>query len=216
MGTTFTPGQLAQFSNNISIGIATALPKLVEKYDPKVVLKALEGRGEVFAGHLETALEQAINSMLVLAPKGTTTIMLEKRHDPDAFYQTRSGLYVWDDYRSRIVANAKPSEVGTTLKVENAELVRDLSDEEIESALPKDHLFTETQVCVVIAELIAKQPNGESRGALLNNGFANLFYTSSCVVRVRWSADDREWDVHTWQRVGSGWNAGRQVFSPAN
>lgn len=116
MGTPFAPGQLQKLQTVINIGIATALPKVAEKYDPKVVLKALEGRGEIFAGHIETALEQALNSMLVLAPKGSVAVTLAERHDPDTFYRTRSGLYVWDDYRNLVVAKAKPSEAGTIFK----------------------------------------------------------------------------------------------------
>src|SRR3990167_10887199 len=84
MGTPFTPGQLAKLQTVVNIAVATALPKVAEKYDPKVVLKALEGRGEVFAGHIETMLEQAINSMLVLAPRGSVIVTLAERHDPDA------------------------------------------------------------------------------------------------------------------------------------
>lgn len=215
MGTPFTLGQLSKLQTVVNIGVATALPNVVAKLDPKSVLKALDGKGEIFASRLETALEQAINSMLVLAPKGVTTITLAERHDPDVFYRTREGFYVYDDYRTRIVKNARPSEVGTTLKVECAELMRDLTDEEIEGALPKSHFFDETQVCAVIAGLIAMQPKGKS-GTLINNGYANLFYTGSCVVDVGWNADSRECYVHTWRRVGHRWRAGNQVFSPAN
>lgn len=214
MGTTFTPGQLAQLSHEIGIGVATALPRVAEKYDPKVVLKALEGHGEIFAGHIETALEQALNSMLILAPKGVAMVTLNEPHDPDAFYQTRSGLYVYDDFRTRVVAKARPSG-NADYKVEKAELMRGLTDEEIEGALPKNHLFDETRLCAIIAGLITKQPNGEE-GVLLNNSYANLFYTSSCVVLVDWLSDYREWRVYTWRRGGRRWLAGYQVFSPGN
>ena len=216
MGTPFTPGQMSKLQSVVNIGVATALPRLAEKYgDPKAVLRVLDGRGAIFAERLEMALEQAINSMLDLAPRGTETVILTERHDPDTFYRTCEGLYVWDDFRSRIVANAKPSELGRTMKVNCAELMRDLTDKEIELALPIDHLFDETEVCAVIAGLIASQPNGEE-GALLNTGYANLFYTSSCVVYVYWYADYRGWHVNAWKRGDYGWGAGYQVFSPAN
>ena len=45
MGTPFTPGQLGKLQSMVNIGIATALPKLAEKYDPKAMLKTLDGRG---------------------------------------------------------------------------------------------------------------------------------------------------------------------------
>ena len=172
-------------------------------------------RSGIFASYLEVALGQALNNMLVLAPKGVMTITLDERHNPDAFYQTRSGLCVLGDFLSRIVARAKSSEVGMTFKVEGFDLQQDLTGTEIDAALPKGHLFDETQVCAVIGGLIAKQPNGE-RGALINNGYANFFYTGSYVVHMDWSAGHRRWRVDTRERGGCGWFAGTRVFSPAN
>jgi hypothetical protein len=56
--------------------------------------------------------------------------------------------------------------------------------------------------------MISKQPNGE-QGDLINNGYANLFYTASWVALVGWDRAGRGWDVGTWCR------AGRRVVSPA-
>ncbi|MEK9185680.1 MAG: hypothetical protein AAB863_02790 [Patescibacteria group bacterium] len=214
MGTTFNQGQLAQLSSIINIGIATALPKVAKNLDAKTTLRALEGRGQEFAGHLELALEQALNNMLVLAPRGFVVVTLAERHDPDAFYWTRSGLYVWDDFRSKIVSGARPSEAGAIFKIERFDLTRQLGDEEIERALPKSHLFGDDAVCALVASLITRQPNGEE-GVLLNNGYANLFYTSSCVVYAHWSAGGRGWDIHTWGRCDFRWIADGRAFSPA-
>ena len=221
MGTTFAPGQMTQLQTNVNIAIATALPSVAKKFEPKTVLKALEGRGEIFAGHIEAALEQALNTMVksafALAPLGDVVVKIaEPRHDPDTFYRSRQGLYVWDGFRTLVVAKARPTDqADAAFTVNRAELTRDLTDEEIEAALPKEHLFSETDLCAIIAGLIAKQANGEE-GALLNNGCANLFYTSSSVLRVRWRADSREWLVRTWRRDGLRWNAGLRVFSPAH
>lgn len=143
------------------------------------------------------------------------TLTLVERHDPDEYYQTRSGLYVWGDFRSRVVAHAKPVESGMVFKVKSFDLMAGLTDEKIEVLLLKEHLFGDDQLCAIIAKLIAKQPNGEE-GVLLNNGCANLFYTGSDVVRVYWHSDSREWDVDAWRRGAYGWVAGRRVFSPAN
>lgn len=215
MGTPFTPGQFGKLQSVVGIGVATALPKLAEKYDPKVVLKALDGKGEIFAGRLQLALEQVLNSMLVLVPRGMRTITLTERHDPDTFYQTRSGLYVWGDFHSQIVVRAKPTEAGATFRVESFDLTANLTDEKIEDFLPKAHFFDETKLCGTIAGLIARQPNGEV-GELVNNGYANLFYTVSYVVLVRWDAGRRRWIVGTWRRGAFRWRAGRRVFSPGN
>lgn len=45
------------------------------------------------------------------------------------------------------------------------------------------------------------------------DGYANLFYVASCVVRVRWYGGGREWHVGAWERDGGEWSAGNRVFS---
>lgn len=189
---------------------------MLEKFAPQFPADAVQkvlGQSEL-ADEQFKVFRRRIEALLVLAPRGSEEIILAERHDPDVFFQTRSGLWVGNDFHSRIVANARPSDAGTTLKVNSAEFTRDLTDKEIEEALPKEHLFDETMVCAVIADLIAKQPNGEN-GTLINNGRANLFYTESYVVLVRWSADYRRWYVSAWWRGAYRWYAGRLAFSPA-
>lgn len=144
----------------------------------------------------------------------TKNITLTERHDPNEFFQTRSGLYVWPKFRSRVVANAKPMEASSKFKLEHALLTQNMTDQEIEKALPKNHLFDDGVACAIIATLIAKQPNGEE-GLLLNSGYSNLFYLSSCVVFVFWFVDRRLWYVYAWDRGGCEWSAGVQVFSLA-
>jgi len=73
----------------------------------------------------------------------------------------------------------------------------------------------ETTIAEIYA-LLKKQANGEV-GALLNNGYANIFYVRdiSSVLRavyVFWSG--RGWDVSAYSVAYSGeWDAGRRVFS---
>src|SRR3989344_7122529 len=215
MGTTsFSQGQLTQLSNNISIAVATALPNVAKDLDPKITLRALDGRGEIFAGHMEEALKQALNRMFMLGNNGSVAVKLTERHDPDSFYQTRSGLWVYDGFRNMVVAKAQPTEAGTVFKLDHALLNKNMKDEQIEASLPKNHLFDESVLCTIIAQMIAEQHKGKE-GKLLNKGYANLFYTSSCVVDVSWRADYRKWNVNTWERDDYEWGAGRQVFSPA-
>ncbi len=149
----------------------------------------------------------------ILTAPELVTIMFAEQRDPDTFFQTRPGLFIWSDFRSRVVSKAKHIVDVGTYRVERRDLVRDAKDADIESALA-NHLFDENIVYAVIAELISKQPQGKS-GTLLNNGYANLFYVSSCVVCVHWFADDRWWSVYTWGRGGRRWFAGLRVFSSA-
>ena len=150
----------------------------------------------------------------VLTPRGSVSLTLSQPHDPDAFYRTRSGLYAWKDFRDRIVTNAKLVPTGTTYQLAVFELKEWVTDEQIEAVLPEHHLFNESALCAIVAELIGKQRNGEP-GDLEHTGYANLLYTASCVVCVDWFADDREWSVDAWDRGGSGWDADDRVFSPA-
>lgn len=128
------------------------------------------------------------------------------------FFSTRPGLWVSDDFRKRIVAKA--SDVSVVRKTTTYVLPRNMTDKEVEAELPENHHWTETDVCATVAHMINLQPNGK-KGVLLNDGHANLFYTSSDVVLVYWDADNRGWDVHTWERDDRRWDAGDRVFSPA-
>lgn len=201
-GTAFSPGQMAEFTTTVNVALAVALPKVAAKFgDPKAVLAGTKDKTEVLAGRLESAIEEVVKSMMALIrrPQLSITITDSDHRNPDAFFTTRDGLYVWDDFGSRVVKKAKPVDTGATFKVNVDELGADLTDEEIENGLPKNHVWDEGALCAVIAEMISKQPEGKE-GDLLNNGYANLFYTSSCVVRVLWSAGRRGWDVDAWRR----------------
>ena len=160
-------------------------------------------------------IRRHVEARMTLTSPQAVEVTLLGPHDPNTFFADRVGLWVSSDFRSRVVANAKATEVGARYKVVRRDLVKNLTDEKIEAGLPVKHNFDETKVCGLIAGLIARQPNGEE-GELLNNGFSNLFYTASCVVSVRWRAGVRWWSVDAWRRYGSGWLAGRRVFSLGN
>ena len=149
-----------------------------------------------------------------LSPFVTVSTTITETRDPDNFFCDRSGLYVWGDYRNRIVNKAKPVEKGMVLTAKHAELERDATDKDIELALGEDHIWEEGALCAFIAQCISEQEGGKS-GVLLNSGYANLFYTSSCVVLVDWDADRRKWYVNTWRRDGNRWSAGDRAVSPA-
>lgn len=213
MGKTMSPsgitaGQIGKFQELLAARLRKS------ELSSEFVQQTLESHGDAIADEMVMAVRRRVEATMLLAPRGTATVTLTERHDPNRFYQNRKGLWVWDDFRSRIVANAKPSDAGVTWEIKSAELMRGMTNTAIEAGLSASHLFDETQVCAIIAGLIVKQPEGQE-GTLLNNGYANLFYTSSCVVLVFWYADDRGWRVCAWGRDDRGWDAGNQVFCPA-
>lgn len=133
---------------------------------------------------------------------------------PIDFFKDREGLYIFSGFENNILNKAIATDAGSEFKIASSDLEENASDEVIEKALPEKHIFSETDVCAIVASLIEKQPKGEE-GTLLNNGYANLFYTPSLVVRVGWSSYDGEWVVGGWERGGHVWSAGDRVFSPA-
>jgi hypothetical protein len=153
--------------------------------------------------------------MSMIITREPVTLILACSHDPAAFYQTRMGLWVYVGYQNRIVSKAKPVEAGTKFVINIDELGEPMTDTQIEPALSKKHLFDESAVCAIVAEMVSKQLSGES-GDLLNTGYANLLYTASCVVSVDWVGDSREWDVHAWDRGDGLWGAGYRILSPNN
>lgn len=144
----------------------------------------------------------------------TIEIQSQVKFDPSKFYKTAPGLYVFDSFRERIIEKASPIKKITLFNVTSFDLINSASDESIESQLPEKHIFSESDVCALIASMIVKQSKGED-GNLIVTGYANIFYTPAFVVYVRWRASGREWYVSAWGRGGSGWAADGRVFSPA-
>lgn len=142
-------------------------------------------------------------------------VTIQNPINPQEFFQTKKRLYVWSDFKERILAKVRPTDAGKKFTVASFKLIKDSTDEQIEADLPQEHLFSETDVCAIVAEMITKQSKGEA-GDLLSNGYANLFYTDSFVVYVLWSSFGRRWSVDAWSRGGYEWDVDDRVFSPAN
>ncbi len=156
---------------------------------------------------------KAISDLLI--PLDPVTITLATDLNPDEFFQTKAGLWVLEDFCRLVVDKAKPSKAGTVYRLNHAELTKNLTDVEVKAALPPHHhVFSETEVCAILAGLISQQRGGKE-GILLNDVYASLLYTASCVVDVSWRAGDRGWYVCAWPRGGHLWIAGRHVLSPA-
>lgn len=153
------------------------------------------------------------SELVLKSVKEKITVKVPKNYDPIEFLKTRTGLYAWSGFSEYVLKKAKSATL-TSFNVSSFDLITRAYDKEIEKELPKKHVFTETEVCSVIAGLIEKQSKGES-GPLLNTGYANIFYTRSRVVGVYWYSGGGGWYVLDWLRVDDSWIAGRRVFSPA-
>ena len=147
----------------------------------------------------------------ILKKHEENTIVQTNKIDPKEFFKDRKGLYVWSSFEENILTKAESSDP-KEFKLNSFTLLTRASDEKIEKALGDNHMFSETDVCAILASLIEKQPNGEE-GILLNTGYANLFYTSDRVVGVRWRGGG--WFVGGWRRRGYAWHGVGRVFSLA-
>ncbi len=143
--------------------------------------------------------------------KKSIAIKNKEEHIPSEFFKDGPGLFIWNSFKENIVRKAKSTKAGAEMNISSFDLKKDSTDEEIEKSLPEKHIFSETEVCAVIAELIENQPKGK-KGILQNTGYANLFYTPSRVVLVYWRGS--RWFVGAWNR-GFDWYVGLRVFSPA-
>lgn len=170
-------------------------------------LGGMDGVKQFLAGTVEVVVKSVlalVNNCVQFAAVDT--------HDPQAFYQARAGLWVSDEFRSRILSKAKPVKKLMAAVGKSYDLTQNVYDREITPSLPKDYVFDESEVCARITTMIQKQPNGEE-GDLLNNGYANLFYVAGCVVYVYWNADSRKWNVYAWRLDDVCWRADFRVFS---
>ena len=132
------------------------------------------------------------------------------------FYQTGTGLYVYDTFADRLGLNTRQVVDSAPERPYVASLLQaNAYDTDIRKELPETHLSTLED----IAGLIEAQPNGKS-GFLLNNGYANIFYVEGkngevFAVGVRWDSGRRRWRVRDWELGGFGdWDADRQVLCP--
>lgn len=138
--------------------------------------------------------------------------------DPREFFKTRTGLYVWDGFRDRILAATKEVQAVPAVEIKSFDLSKDANDAEIRGKLPQDHIFEDVSTfCALLAGMIEGQPNGK-KGDLLANGYANIFYVcgeSGAVfaVDVRWVSDYRKWRVGVSPLFDDRWGAGDRAFS---
>ncbi len=136
------------------------------------------------------------------------------------FYQTGTGLYVYDTFADRLDVNARQTVDSAPERPYVASLLKaNAYDKDIRKELPENHLSTLED----IAGLIEAQSGGKS-GFLLNNGYANIFYVEGkngevFAVSVRWDSGRRGWGVNGWKLDEAGrreWRTDRQALCPGN
>lgn len=186
-------------------------------------------RGDALKAEIERATISILKQLSSRYPVLTETRLLKpvatsivpartKPFNAAEFYQTGTGLYVYDTFLDHLDLKARKTVDSTPERPYVASLLKtDVYDRDIRKELPESHLSTLGD----IAGLIEAQPNGKS-GFLLNNGRANIFYVAGkngevFAVDVDWDSDAREWYVFDWELDGSGrWDADDQVLCPGN
>jgi hypothetical protein len=181
----------------------------------------LRAKLAAFGEHVKPGLIAAIDQFSALPPAVLKLVNASVQLDPIASYypkgfKTRKGLWVSDDFQSRVGKKAKPVNDLPASSLTSGDLVKNAYDKEIKAdpVMPANHVFeSESEFVPYLDQMISKQPNGEE-GDLLNNGNWNIFYVAGCVVGVlwNWNSDDREWHVRTWGLGGGGWGAGGRAF----
>jgi hypothetical protein len=98
--------------------------------------------------------------MLVLAHRKRVSLVISTRHEPSKFYRDGKSLWVYRGFTELVASKARPVEAGTKFAVDIFEIGTEngATDEEIVGALPKNHLFDESAVCAIVAEIIGRQP----------------------------------------------------------
>lgn len=151
------------------------------------------------------------STLLVLENDRITMLALASPFNPLASLKTLNGLWVSDEFESRILSQASVVNKLDSATCSSYNLKKNLCDREIISELPGSYEWSASEICVRIAQMIGRQPSG-SEGDLLNNGYSNLFYVPGRVVNVTCYAVSRRWDVFVWKRGVYLWNAGSRVF----
>lgn len=149
------------------------------------------------------------------AVSGKIEVKVKKGFDPKKYFKDRDGLLVWSSFIERIVDKAEKTTKAETFSLDSFKLLKTSTDEVIEKELPEKHVFSETEVCAIVATLIENQPKGEEGILDSSNYNWNLFYTPTFVVGVRWGSSGGFWSVYAFRRHG-GWDDGGRVFSPAS
>lgn len=150
------------------------------------------------------------------------TVILPKRtsFDPQKFWQTRSGLYVWKEFHSCVAAAAKPVTSLPAREIASFDLIEYATNGQIWCELPQGYLFEDaSEFSAHLAGMIERQEGG-SDGDLITTGYMNIFYVRGVARRVfsvcvSWSTGSRRWGVSAYDLGDYPWHAGGRTFSRA-
>lgn len=202
-----------QINATLTAIVTTKLATLDAAAGDRLIAK-LTAFGEHVAPAIRAAIDQFSSVPPVVLKLVNSSVQLDAiaSYDPKGF-KTRQGLWISDDFHSRVGKKAKPVNDLPAITLTSGDLVKNAYDKEIKAdpVMPANYVFeSESDFVAYLDQMISKQPNGEE-GDLLNNGYWNIFYVAGCVVDVRWFSDDRKWRVSTWELDGS-WSAGLRAF----
>jgi hypothetical protein len=151
--------------------------------------------------------------------KSTTSLAIAGNTiNPCDFFNTRKGLRTSSNFNNFILSGASEKEVSANkATISYADLAQAANDGEIGGELPEGYVFEDVDVFLAhLAALIECQWDGKE-GALLNNGYANIFYVkvngAVFAVRVNWYADHRKWLCFASRLDDFRWDAGDRAFS---
>lgn len=178
----------------------------------KLFIAALKNRVKEVAVEVKTAILDFVRTVTI--PATTEKFVAGKN-----FLLKQDGgicSYFWDDFRRWFLeGDGKVEEPHAETVLRCHKLRKNSVDEPIIAELGGEPL-AETTLGEMFA-LLQKQANGEKKGVLLVNGYANIFYVRDQLGVLR--AADARWFGGGWS-VSAGevsfplaWSAGSQVFS---
>lgn len=177
--------------------------------DPDRVSKAVHAVISELESHTRRPLLTALTTLTV----ASNTI------NPHDFFKTREGLWKSSNFNDFILSGASKKKVSADeTPIGYADLAQAVNDAEIGSELPEGYVFEKVDTFLVHLAALIKDQWGGKNGALLHNGYPNIFYVKVkgevCAVLVNWSARDRErWRCLAFRPVDYRWLAGSRAFS---
>lgn len=134
------------------------------------------------------------------------------------FLDSRLGVkvYLWDNFKSWISIKISRVVPAFTDTLTLYTLSKSMYDAEIRAEIGEDQVFSVDEFVAAIKGLTAQQASGEA-GALLVNGYANIFYVrldenTLVAVVAYWDAGDRVWFLAARHLECGRWDAGSQAF----